>query len=245
MTSYRWISIVMLAMLNVNCGRQLNRSRVSTELNEYFKRSGYRRAKEMLLNIGTLSASCSEQPDFDPVESEPAYRLLKQNGYLDIRRAGLHVWRVSLTLKGQNIRRGEPYDHILKSDCDSWQIHVPITQFRGYEISGILEDSSTHAKVDLMVTYAVTDLTKNIRSQARATIQEFEARKARQRFSGPMPRPMKDSEVWEATEGHVRELLGDDVVDYPTRPRLRNLRRSLLNCTRRVGRWRMRQSDSG
>lgn len=116
------------------------------------------------IQIGTVSGTCNDMSDFDPVESGDDYKALSSGGYLKVQPIGNHVWDISLTELGHETVEGEPYGHTQKANCDSWQVTFPLSTSDGIKIVEIVQDGP-HAKVDAIFKWKITPVGESIREQ--------------------------------------------------------------------------------
>lgn len=174
----RWLLVVVQlgSLLLAGCSSHLTRSRAKTELDQLVKRNlerGQDSPHALLFQIGLVSSGCDESlNDFDPVESGAEYPMLAATGYLTVTPVRKHVWRVELTDLGKKSIAGQPYAHKQNgTDCDQWQVTLPLAKFDHVEVTGVLEEG-VHAKVQIAAVFTITQVGLDARKVAEKYVFE-------------------------------------------------------------------------
>ncbi len=109
---------------------------------------------EVLLNVGTRVGDRSNLGS-DFVESAAEYPFFARAGYITIRPVKKHVWNVELTERGKRSIDAPPYSHEQKTDCDEWQVEIPLAKYDHMDVTGIVEDGA-RAKADASIFFVLT-----------------------------------------------------------------------------------------
>jgi hypothetical protein len=163
------------------CGSHLNRSNAKAQLEALLKQeqklSPFGR-ESLTSHVGTVSGTCIDLPlSSDPVEDDTDNAVLAAAGYLTVRPIKPHVWDVQLTNLGAQANSTEgKYGHQQNTDCDDWQVSLPLSRYDHLEVTGIVEDG-VHAKVDANLTYVITALGLAVKKIASSVIFDVEKRK--------------------------------------------------------------------
>jgi hypothetical protein len=186
----------------------LTRSRAKAQLDALSKKaasSDDSGPHPILFQIGTISGACTEglTKDYDPVESGAEYPVLLSTGYITMQPIKNHVWRIELSERGKKSIAGEPYAHKQNGDdCDQWQVSMPLAKYDHLDITGILEEGA-HAKVDIAITFAITQAGMDARKVAEQYVFEVDKRKYGEKLAHDF------------LSNSLTSLLGDDVAYAP------------------------------
>lgn len=163
----------------------------------------------LITQIGTVSGSCYDQTNYDPVEFDKGDAVLLATGYITTRSIKKNVWQVELTQLGQQAL-GSKYAHTQKPDCDDWQVEFPLSKYDHLNVTGIVEDG-VHAKVDASLTFVITPVGRSVMKVASVVVLETEKREET-RLLGP---ENGERLAHEFVDREVATLLGDDLVYAP------------------------------
>lgn len=193
-----WSAVVSFIGFLTGCSSHLSRSRARAELTTEFQQDPNPGDTRLFIEIGTVSKECYDLPvDYD---SRDDYKALAQTGYITLKAEGDHIWNVALTDSGQRAKRSEPYNHIQKTNCDSWIVVFPLSVFSTVDVTGILEDGP-HAKVNAEVRWKLTALGRDLKAY-------FDPRLIESKSFTPS---------WRAStyEKSVKGILGETIMNMP------------------------------
>lgn len=199
--------VLVLTLVACKSGH-LNRANAKAELEKAQQLNPYG-PHSLMTHIGTVSGSCYDRTNYDPVQSDKEDAVLLATGYITTRSIKKNVWDVELTQLGQQAL-GSKYGHTQKVDCDDWQVEFPLSKYDHLDVTGIVEDG-VHARVDATFTFVITPVGLAVRKIASAVLFDVEKREETKLLGAETGEKL----AHQFLDREVAGLLGEDLVYLP------------------------------